>query len=67
MIKHTQAIRRILLTNCQRVFDPFVGLAPYSKTLISLRIFHQKLNTQRKAKMRLHYYIRFNINLQIKF
>ena len=27
MIKHTQAIRQILLTNCQRVFDRFVGLA----------------------------------------
>ena len=27
MIKHTQRIRRLLLTNCMSVFDYFVGLA----------------------------------------
>ena len=27
MIKHTQTIRRLLLTNCLSVFDHFVGLA----------------------------------------
>ena len=27
MAKHTQTIRRLLLTNCLRVFDHFVGLA----------------------------------------
>ena len=27
MIKHTQRIRRLLLTNCLSVFDYFVGLA----------------------------------------
>ena len=27
MVKHTQTIRRLLLTNCYRVFDHFVGLA----------------------------------------
>ena len=27
MVKHTQAIRRLLPTNCLSVFDHFVGLA----------------------------------------
>ena len=27
MVKHTQIIRRVLLTNCFSVFDHFVGLA----------------------------------------
>ena len=27
MVKHTQAIRRLLPTNCLIVFDHFVGLA----------------------------------------
>ena len=27
MVKHTQTIRRLLLTNCLNVFDDFVGLA----------------------------------------
>ena len=27
LIKHTQAIRRLLSTNCLSVFDYFVGLA----------------------------------------
>ena len=27
MVKHTQTIRRLLLTNCLSVFDHFVGLA----------------------------------------
>ena len=27
MVKHTQRIRRLLLTNCLNVFDHFVGLA----------------------------------------
>ena len=26
MVKHTQTIRRLLLTNCLSVFDQFVGL-----------------------------------------
>ena len=28
MVKHTQTIRGLLLTNCLSVFDHFVGLAP---------------------------------------
>ena len=27
MVKHTQIVRRLLPTNCLRVFDHFVGLA----------------------------------------
>ena len=28
MVKHTQAIRRLMATNCLSVIDHFVGLAP---------------------------------------
>ena len=28
MVKHTRTIQRLLPTNCQSVFDHFMGLAP---------------------------------------
>ena len=54
MVKHTQTIRRLLLTNCLSVFDHFIGLAlkglrdiaKYTlklvakNTLYDLKIFH---------------------------
>ena len=40
MVKHTQTIRRLLLTNCLSVFDHFMGLAP--KGLGKSRPIHQK-------------------------
>ena len=35
MVRHNQAIRWLLLTNCLRVFDHFVGLALKGLNLIS--------------------------------
>ena len=44
MVKHTQTIRRLLLTNFLSVFDYFMGLAP--KGLRKSRPIHQKKNSQ---------------------
>ena len=46
MVKHTQTIRRLLSTNCLRVFDYFVGLA--FKGLRNLKnIFSQNYDFQK--------------------
>ena len=36
MVAHTQAIRRLLLTNCLSVFDHFVGMAHIMRQACSI-------------------------------
>ena len=43
MVKHTQAIRRLLPTNCLNEFDHFVGLALKGLKSVKLIIYHQFL------------------------
>ena len=38
MVKHTQTIRRLLLTNCLSVFDHFVGLALKGLIIVTARL-----------------------------
>ena len=43
MIKHTQAIRRLLPTNCLSVFDHFVGLGLKELSFHSFVKFYQHI------------------------
>ena len=59
MIKQTQAVRRLLPTNCLSVFDHFVGL--------SLKGLSELIpNFLLSLSTKIHYYEKYRMGLQVK-
>ena len=44
MVKHLQAIRQLLPTNCLSVFDQFVGLVLEKLKMVMLKLAKKKIN-----------------------